>query len=50
MFSLLSHRLKPKDFTPREQTLKAYNNSKRKVIRIFTINVRIGLAQLIVEF
>lgn len=39
-----------KDFTPTEQTMKAYNNSKMKVIEIVFMDVTIVMAQFLFEF
>lgn len=36
--------LRPKNFTPTEQILKAYDNSKREVIEIISIDVFISQA------
>lgn len=43
-------RLRLEDFIPIEQTEKAYNNSKREVVRIVTIDVTIGQLSFLLNF
>lgn len=42
--------LGPKSFTPAKQTVKNYDNSKREVIEIVSMNVTICSTQFLVEF
>lgn len=42
--------LELEDFTPIEQTMKAYDNSKKKAISIISMDVTISPTQFIVEF